>query len=237
VGIPALLMAQNDYDRGVLNQTQSAKIASTAQALIAAIAPVVEDEAAVLMAEAEQAGSDIADPVATPVTQTTLVVAGGRGGLDDASAAMLGQACQAEGLNVTILPRKALNAGPVDFPETQAGTGARCLILCYLDPHPPRGGLLIIRRIKRADPALRVGVVFWDMPATLRDSVSTAAPTLRLAAPAIELAQEIGADFAVRTITQAMEAATRNEPAKPLPVPQTKKLRAPRRQQKAPALT
>lgn len=219
VGIPALLLAQNDYDRGVLNLTQSATVAQTAAALVAATAHIVGDEMTVLQAEAVSAG--VANPPA--FAGIALCVAGGRGGLDDASAAMLAQAFQAEGATATTLARNTLGEG-LPFAD-----GARCLLLCYLDPQPPRGGLLLIRRLKRADPSLRVGVVFWDLPTALRDAPDMMVPALRLAAPAVAIATEIGADFVVRTITEAFEAVADHQPPKPLSVTPAKKPRAPQR--------
>lgn len=210
VTIPALLLAQSDFDRGVLNQTQSLTVANTATALVTAIAPLVDDEIAAEDAET------------IPLANITLSVAGGRGRLDDASAAVLAQAMQTEGAKVHVLSRADLAAAEaLHAPDATP----RCLILCYLDPRPPRGGLLILRRIKRANPGLRVGIVFWDLPLALRDNTEMVVPLLRLAEPATDMALEIGADFVVRTIADAIAEAARDVPPRPLSAAPTKKTR------------
>jgi hypothetical protein len=170
----------------------------------------------------ERAADADADGVQRALPGPRISVAGGRSRLDDASAAVLAQAMQADGVDVRLLSRTDLGATEA---VGQGEAGARCLILCYLDPQPPRGGLLILRRIKRADPGLRVGVVFWDLPAALRDNKEMMLPRLLLAEPAREMAVEIGADFVVRTIAEAIEEAGRDVPARPLAVVPQKKAR------------
>lgn len=228
VGIPALLLAQNDYDRGVLNQAQSVTVANTAAALITGIEPAVDDEIATL----KNGDTPPTDADAGPVFDgISLFVAGGRGRLDDASSAMLGQALRAEGAEVKVLLRADLGSAHTVLPAGNAAFSHRCLILCYLDPQPPRGGLLVIRRLKQADPGLRVGVVFWDLPKSLYDTREMTVPSLRLGKAAVALATEIGADFVVRTIADAIDAAARHEEAKPLPATIAKKPRGAHRQQ------
>ncbi len=226
VGIPALLLAQNDFDRGVLNQAQSVTVANTTAALIAAIEPAIEDEIAALTVNDDVQSGALLAPAFDGIS---VFVAGGRGRLDDASSAMLGQAFRAEGADAQMIARLDLGVGKALSPSESAPSQRRCLILCYLDPQPPRGGLLIIRRLKRADPALRVGVVFWDMPQSLLDSMEITVPALRVGAPATALAMEIGADFVVRTITEAITAAATHEAAKPLTTATGKKPRAKQR--------
>lgn len=212
VSIPALLLAQQDYDRGVLNQTQTVTVGSTAERLVAALQPVADEEAATLLADPATADDAAVEPL---IGDVALFIAGGRSRLDDASAAMLGQAIQAEAANVTVLARASLGSARFND-DTGSPTRPRCLILCYLDPNPPRGGLLVIRRIKQADPTLRVGVVFWDMPKDLGDGDELRTAAARTKKTAGAQATEIGADFVVRTIADAIATAASQTPAKPL---------------------
>jgi predicted PurR-regulated permease PerM len=205
VGIPALLLAQSDYDRGVLSQVQEERIGLSAERLVDALAPVIAEE----LEEAEAAGDT------QPGKDVRVLVSGGRSRLDDVAARMLGQALAAEGEEVTAVLRTDLMAMPV---LTGKVDGQRCLILNFLDPKPTRASLLIVRRIKRALPGLRVGVVVWQMPGALKPVEDGARPAVDAGASALRDVLEIGADFAVTTIEAAMAEAFADGIAKPLVV-------------------
>lgn len=217
VGIPALLLAQSDFERGVLSQTQEERIALSAGLLVDALQPAVADELA------DSAGEDL------PGGGVRLMVSGGRSRLDDIAARMLGQALSAEGAEVTAVARGALMTSAVlgsDAPQM------RCLILNFLDPAPARASLLIIRRMKRALPSLRVGVVIWQTqrPAAAVPEVPWARGPDGQAA--LREAEEIGADFCITTMEAAMTLAFADEAPRPLAAPQK---RPPRRARPAPA--
>jgi len=206
VGIPALLLAQADYDRGVLSKAEEERIAQSATKLVEALEPAVADELAVLAAELAEAESDETKAAGDGVQ---VVVAGGRSRLDDVASRMLGQALAAEGAEVTPLTRGDLLA------LTPDATRSGCLVLSFLDPNPARGSLLIVRRIKRAMPGLRVGVVIWQMPASLAADQGMAHMTAR-SAPALLAAEEIGADFVATSMETAMSLAFADESPKPI---------------------
>jgi predicted PurR-regulated permease PerM len=197
VGIPALLLAQRDYDRGVLSQAQEEGIARSAARFVEALEPAVAEERA-------EAG---AAPVGSDVAVMQIVVAGGRSNLDGVAARMLGQALAAEGANVTALSRAELMAMTVRSTE---GPGPDCIVLSFLDPNPSRASLLIVRRIKRAIPGLRVGAVVWEEPGEKREKTGTVAIARR------EL-DSIGADFVAGTMEEAMSFTFAEAAAKPLP--------------------
>ena len=211
VSIPALLLAQGDYDRGVLSQAQEERIAVSAAQLADALQTVVTDELA-------EAG----DAVLAGLGKRVLV-SGGRSRLDDVAARILGQALAAEGAEVTSVARRDLmTTGLIGSEGPQTG----CLVLNFLDPNPSRAALLIVRRIKKASPALRVGVVIWQGP-----TGPTEMPELPWGLPsdgvaALRVADEIGADFGATTMEAAMEMALADEKPKPLAAPQK---RPPRR--------
>ncbi len=231
VGLPALLLAQTDYDRGVLTQAQEEGISRSALRFLQALEPVVEEERAEIAADAALIDAAVVEGVeATPPDEPApfrIIVAGGRSNLDDVAARMLGQALAAEGAEVTPLRRSDLAAA-----STLGSDSGRpgCVVLSFLDPTPARASLLIVRRIKRAMPGLRVGVVIWQMPDTLAgpDEASAAQDTARAGtipsgtALALRAAEEIGADFAVTTMEAAMIAAFVAEAGKPLTAPQTR---------------
>jgi predicted PurR-regulated permease PerM len=213
VCIPALLLAQRDYDRGVLTEQQEDRIGLAATALVGALDYVVSEELA------ETAGGRGEETVSgtggTPAQipekawGTRVAVVGGRSRLDDVAARMLGQTMIAEGAEVRILSRGDLIGPDVIFADK---SDTRCLILNFLTSTPSRASLLIIRRIKRAAPGLRVGVVFWQMPGTIAGPSDGPVPA------SFRMAEDIGADFVVIGIEQAMVAAFSSETAKAVPV-------------------
>jgi predicted PurR-regulated permease PerM len=211
VGIPALLLAQSDYDRGVLSQTQEEGIARSARRFVQALEPSVAEE---------RAESDLAQAQDEPVR---IIVAGGRSNLDDVAAQMLGHALSAEGAGVTALARAELMSLTVLSGEMPK---PKCLVLSFLDPNPSRASLLIVRRIKRAVPGLRVGAVIWEMPGSLQKGSGLSHPSRCTASVAMRELDEIGADFVATTMDEAMTMAIADEIPKSLPEP---KRRPPRR--------
>ena len=213
VGLPALLLAQTDYDRGVLTQTQEEGIARSARRFVRALEPVVAEE------RAESAAAD------GEVDQEPLrvIVAGGRSNLDDVAAQMLGHALSAEGASVTALRRTDLMATAVPGLETPR---PKSVVLNFLDPNPARASLLIVRRIKRAMPGLRVGVVIWAMPESLLEDPGLGRAPSQTAAIAKRELETIGADFVATTMDEAIALALADEAPKPLPEP---KQRTPRK--------
>ncbi len=219
VGIPALLLAQADYDRGVLTQTQEERISLAAREFMTGLEPVVADHLAVSV--------DDADAPPTPLLAlgqgVTALVAGGRSRLDEVAAAMFGQALAAEGADATLVSRGNLNNIAANLP---AAATADVLILNYLDPSPARAALLIIRRIKRALPGLRVGVVIWQMPEGMSED-GTDLPPHAIGKSALRDADEIGADFVATGMDEALRMALANEAPRLLG---TRGLARPRRQ-------
>jgi predicted PurR-regulated permease PerM len=221
VGIPALLLAQSDYDRGVLSEAQEERIAASATRLVEALEPVVAEEL-------EEAIAPEAEKLAG--IGARILVSGGRSRLDDVASRMLGQALQAEGAEVTAVARGDLMAMALIGTDRQQ---PRCLVLNFLDPNPTRASLLIVRRIKRAIPGLRVGVVIWQMPGALAEGQGLPRGLAVAEASALREAGEIGADFAVTTVEAAMAMAFADESPKPLIASQKRPPRRPVRPQTA----
>ena len=239
VGLPALLLAQSDYDRGVLTQAQEESISRSAARFLQALEPVVAEERAEIAAEVAVNDEAVVEGVkAAPQAEPApfrIIVAGGRSNLDDVAARMLGQSLAAEGADITALRRADLVG------LSMAGAGAarpNCVVLNFLDPTPARASLLIVRRIKRAMPGLRVGVVIWQMPDALAEqdtprraedigkglALAASKPPSVSDATALSLreAEEIGADFAVTSMEAVMVSAFVAESGKPLSAPQAR---------------
>ncbi|MBC7738758.1 MAG: AI-2E family transporter, partial [Candidatus Saccharibacteria bacterium] len=147
IALPALIMAQDDRDRGVLTPEQEARFAETAGHLVEEMSDLLEDER-----EEAQAGKTADAPSVTCI--------GGRRQIDDITAIMLSQLLELDGATSTALSFADL--APSRFAETEAALHG-CVILCFLDDTPSRASLLHIRRIKRLAPQTRVGVVIWAL--------------------------------------------------------------------------
>ncbi|WP_054008195.1 AI-2E family transporter [Cypionkella psychrotolerans] len=200
--IPALLLAQDDSERGVLTPEQQDRLATVALEVVA-----------VLQAEME-AERDAPSDTALPGLGLRLRVIGGRSPLDDVAAAVLAQVLQTEGAAAQFSPHLDLAPSRLAALDT---ANADCLLLCYLDPRPARASLLHIRRIKRAAPHLRVGVVILQMPADLADSASGLRHLNAVSPAKLVEAEDIGADFAVISLEAAMDAVWQRGTPKPVP--------------------
>ena len=222
VGIPALILAQADYERGVLSPSQENRFADAAGQFLAELDPIVEVERAE-PADADDTGDDVPVATSSPGDAYRLVVLGGRTRLDDVSAQMLGQAAAADGAIVDVFSHRDLT--PSRFARI-AGTGADCVILSFLDVAPSRASLLHIRRLKRASPRMRVGLAIWQ--STGADS---AAPSERRVSEA-KLAEimEIGADFCATNLDEVLAQAFRDDEPRALTEPATKPRRRTGRQ-------
>ncbi|WP_136685341.1 AI-2E family transporter [Falsirhodobacter xinxiangensis] len=202
VGIPALLIAQYDVQRGVLAQDQHDRLVHVAKAMVEDLADV---------AEAEEEDED------RPGQGVRVLCAGGRTDLDDISASMLMQTMLAEGAFARQIPHgdllrerfRAIHAEEYD-----------CVVLSFTDPSPSRASLLHIRRIKQVAPHLRVGVAVWAMA---DEAEAKSDPEVRGAFAVrdekLEEARAIGADFAVSTFEGLLEEAFKSDRPIPLPAP------------------
>ena len=199
VGIPALILAQADYERGVLSPTQENRFADAAGQFLAELDPIVATERAA-PTDAEDTGDEPATPVELPGEGYHLVVLGGRTRLDDISAQMLGQAAAADGAKIDVFSHRDLT--PSRFARI-AATGADCVILSFLDVAPSRASLLHIRRLKRAAPRMRVGLAVWQ-------AVGADAPTVserRVSEAKMAEILAIGADFCATNLDEVVAQA------------------------------
>ena len=218
IALPALIMAQDDRDRGVLTPEQETRLAETASHMVDELSNLLEDE----RAEA-QAGKAADAPNITCI--------GGRRQIDDVTAIMLSQLLELDGATSRALSFADL--APSRFTETEAALND-CVILCFLDESPSRASLLHIRRIKRLKPHTRVGVAIWALAPEVM-ALETGLPSRTVIDPAkIDEALGIGADFVVSSFETAQEEAFANKPAVPLPVVLVKPKVAGRRRDNGP---
>lgn len=231
IGIPALLLGQADYERGLLTKDQEDRLATSAQQLVTELAVFVTEE----VSDASRASATVdPKPASNPVPAGNgdaepadvisrqdaqldgvgyrVLCIGGRSKLDDVAAAMLAQSVSAEGAEASQLSFLDLTASRF---TAVTRTSAQCVILNFLDAEPSRGSLLQVRRIKRAAPHLRVGVLIWQIPGALVDQENPTRPGLRKTQQGtIAMAEEIGADFVATDLVGGLAAAFNDSPAK-----------------------
>ena len=223
VGIPALLLAQRDYERGALSQDQLTRFVDTAEHLLNELDQVVTEElgeAHGVKAAQPDGNADLPDSdakVDLAGAGRRLVVLGGRTRLDDLAAGMLAQAAASDGAQVTVLSH--LDLTPSRFAEVTS-LDASCVLLNFLDIAPSRASLLHIRRLKRAAPHMRVGLVLWQASVDLHDG----APVRRVSPGKLAEIMEIGADFYATSMEEALALSFQDDAPRPATEP-TKKAR------------
>ena len=226
VAIPALSLGETDRARGVMDDERRQRVAEGAMTLVDNLEEYAEEEAAEEDdedgEEAEDEGEGDAAELPDGAGKTVLCV-GGRGELDEASAAMLAQVLTAHGATARLVETRAIGAGNIgrfDFKDVHS------VVIGYLNADSVAHARYMVRRIKRARKTLRVGVAFW-LPA--EDHFSDA-----------KLMASINCDFVARTMTQAVAGALSDEAAvaiKPTPrrIPKRRKPAArPRRRRLVP---
>jgi predicted PurR-regulated permease PerM len=210
IGIPALLLGEQDRQRGVMSDEQRRKLAVSAQALVSNLEEIAQEEED----EDEEDGSgkqepellnEKADEIEAPDLPDgdgkTLLCLGGRGEIDDAAAAMLAQVLEVQGSAVTTASHVSLEPGNIallDLKETDTA------VVAFLNSKSAAHARHVVRRLKRAKPKLRVGVFIPKLD-------GEDGPTIQ--------AEAINADFVAASIVEAVTAGLADKKAVPLKAP------------------
>lgn len=204
VAIPALLLGEQDRVRGVMGDLQRRQVAASALVLVAnlddsAQEEAGEEEAPPVAAEASDDGdpngedeTDLPDG-----TDMSVLCAGGRGELDDAAAAMLAQVLEVQG--ATVSKAGFADMEPASIRRLELET-VDTVVVGFLNRDSVKHARFLVRRLKRAKAALRVGIVFWSEAAA--EDKETAG----------KLARDMNADFVAHGMVDAVLGALSNEP-------------------------
>ncbi|RWM85076.1 MAG: AI-2E family transporter [Mesorhizobium sp.] len=236
VAIPALLLGEQDRVRGVMGDEQRRRVAASAQMLVANLddsareeAEEDDDPATVEPATADkykdkdkdrdkqaQAGGE--DDTELPDgTDISVLCAGGRGELDDAAAAMLAQVLEVQGATVSKASFADMDPTGVRRLELDA---VDTVVVGFLNRDSVKHARFLVRRLKRAKSALRVGIVFWSKDGDDKET-------------AVEMANDLNADFVAFGMVEAVLGALSSDPPVALKVA-AKRRRRPRPTRKAP---
>jgi predicted PurR-regulated permease PerM len=229
VAIPALLLGEQDRGRGVMDDEQRKQVADSAMTLVANLDESAQQEAD--EEEAEQAAA--ADEKATDKRATdkkvlekkaadgkpsdegddeedidlpdgsgiAVLCTGGRGELDDAAGAMLAQVLEVQGASVSKASFADLEPSAIRRLDLKA---ANAVLISFLNRQSIQHARFMVRRLKRIEPKLRVGIVFWS---EVGDGDGKAAA---------ELASTLNADFVAFDMVGAVTGALSDKPAVPL---------------------
>lgn len=214
VGMPALLLAEMDRQRGVMSVPQMENFARNCRSLIDNLSDIaLEEEREEEPAEADSnqtSGNPKADASAElpDGTGRSVLSIGGRGEMDDAAAAMLAQVLSVEGAEAMVASHIELESRAALLPMLD---GVETIILSYLNGNSKSHARLLVRRIKRLKPGLRVGIFV-----PLANGVDQ---------PEIDPIT-IGADFVSQSLEQTVINALTVAPAVVLKAPPRKVTRA-----------
>ena len=195
IAIPALLLAEQDRRRGVLTAEQMEQVFETATTLVSNLEEIAQEEerkeeqgesaagndATLDRTDEKEGGEELPDG-----SGKTVFCIGGRGPLDDASAAMLAQVLQVQGAEVATAKHSDIAPRRRDLAPDQVNA----IVVCFLNEDSARHARILVRRFKRMHPATRVGAVLWSESNDVRQI------------PALE-----EADFVATTLTGAAREA------------------------------
>jgi predicted PurR-regulated permease PerM len=205
VAIPALVLAEHDRARGVMDKEQLLLVSATALTLVSNL----EDSAAEEMdgdelekqdTEGEEAGDAVKEELPDGAGRSILCI-GGRGEIDDVSAAMLAQVLRVEGADAKAASFTAIapaNIGKLGSAEVET------IVVCFLNEDSLRHAKYVVRRLKRAKGAVRLGIVLWMDP---EEDAEAGSARLK------EAEAELNADFVKGDmVSAAIAALTRAAP-------------------------
>ncbi len=159
VGIPALLLGEQDRQRGVMYDQQRIRFSASARTLVANLAEIAEEEENEEEEDRTEAADDdepAQDHEDLPDGEgRSLLCLGGRGEIDDAAAAMLAQVLEVQGAAAVTgshisIEGGALRSLPLDGVDTVVAT--------FLNGNSKAHARHLVRRLKRLKGDLRVGV-------------------------------------------------------------------------------
>ena len=159
VAIRGLALAQLDVNRGLLDHERRLQVKDAVLEVIDNLSDYAKQKAT--GGEAETAGDpeELNDGSPPRLRQSVACIAG-RGSLDEAAAAMLGQLLEQRGFDAPVVPSDAVSAAHILRLDLQ-NVGVVCL--SYLEPGGLTNARYLARRLRRKLPNVLVLVGFWTI--------------------------------------------------------------------------
>lgn len=208
VGLPALLLGEQDRQRGLIPEEQRQRLASGALALVANLEEIAqeENEEEEAAEDESEAGDGTGEAGARELPDgegRRLLCIGGRDEVDDAAAAMLAQVLGVQGAEAFAASHDELTPGRVG----ELGlAGVDTVVVAFLNPRSLALARHVVRRLKRARKGLRVGLLL-PVPA---DGEKPEPPFA---------AEAANADFVATGVADAVADGLSDAPAVPLKLP------------------
>ena len=149
VAARALMLAQADVNRGVLDPLRQSRIRDAIKGLIGNLADRKDRDAAGALAELPPAWRH------TPV----LCIAG-RGPLDEAAALLLVDMLDKYGIGARVVSSDQTSAAQI---ETLDSDGVRVACVSYLEPGTYKNARYQVRRLRKRMPGVPVMAIFWGL--------------------------------------------------------------------------
>jgi predicted PurR-regulated permease PerM len=196
VAIKGLALAQLDVNRGALDHECRIRIKGAVDDVIDdlsdhrdVVASTGNEESKEQTVVVSPLTPTVAQEEIVPATRKTAVLCvAGRGSLDEAAAAMLGQLLGNSDIAVRIVPREAAVAANLFRLDVE---GIQMACLSYLEPGDLTNARYLVRRLRRKMPGVKILIGFW----TLTEEEAERRAVLK----------ETGADAIVTSLQQAIE--------------------------------
>jgi predicted PurR-regulated permease PerM len=203
IGIPALLLGEQDRQRGVMREEQRMRLAASTRALVVNLTEIADEEENEEEIVEEPANSDRPDEEEVDLPDgegKSLICIGGRGEIDDAAAAMLAQVFEVQGAAASAASHSSLKAGSI---QNLVPVEVETVVVVYLNAQSSTYARHSVRRLKRLRRGLRVGILV---------------PRPDISAPANAAIQpeDVNADFVASSIAEAVVYALVDAPPVPL---------------------
>ena len=149
VAARALMLAQTDVNRGVLDPLRQAHIRDAIKGLIVNLSDRKDHEAAAALSE-----------LPAGWRQTPVMCVAGRGPLDEAAALLLVDMLDKYGIGARVVSSDQTSATQIDSLDVE---GVRVACVSYLEPGTYKNARYQVRRLRKRMPGVPVMAIFWGL--------------------------------------------------------------------------
>lgn len=201
IAIRGLALAQLDVNRGMLDHDHRVRIKDAVDAVIDNLSDHDDAPAAVdsnAASEAVTMSAFSAEELAPSWQGTPVLCVAGRGSLDEASAAMLAQLLQKQGIGAHVVASAAVSPPNLFALDVM---GVQMAYLCYLEPGAFTNPHYLVRRLRRKLPKATIVGGFWTLKADEAEELNALTKT------GVDLVAILLHQAVAQVITAAREAA------------------------------